>query len=281
MPVGTVMKFARPLQWLSILVLGGFLPVASIALARESHAQAAGQTGGADQTQTTTTPAKKPSGVWHHFGEENKASRAQPRPRPAQASGWHYFGPAGGRSAPAPTTPNAAPRIPRAPPRKPNLAPHTHKAPPRTLRSQRPYRPITTSEMERRMFELINRDRLRSGGGRLRPLRWNEKLAGVARAHSLDMVRRGYFGHIAPDGKSILDRLNNAEIAWKGEGENIAIAQSVAEAETSFMNEPRFQKNHRWNILNPQYTDVGVGIVSGANGEYYITQDFIESTTGR
>lgn len=132
------------------------------------------------------------------------------------------------------------------------------------------------------MFELINRDRLNSANGvHLRPLHWNARLAAIARAHSLDMIRQGYFGHVAPDGQSVIDRLNAARIAWQAEGENIAIAPSVSQAEREFMNEPRFQHNHRWNILNPNYTDVGVGVAKGPHGEYYVTQDFTESKPGR
>jgi uncharacterized protein YkwD len=41
------------------------------------------------------------------------------------------------------------------------------------------------------------------------------------------------------------------------------------------MNEPRFQHNHRANILNANYTDVGIGIIQGPNGSLYITQDFV------
>jgi uncharacterized protein YkwD len=58
-------------------------------------------------------------------------------------------------------------------------------------------------------------------------------------------------------------------------GENIAIYGTVLGAEAAFMNEPRFQHNHRANILNANYTDVGIGIVQGANGSIYITQDFV------
>lgn len=129
------------------------------------------------------------------------------------------------------------------------------------------------------MFNLINRDRANpandDSGVRLRPLRWSEKLEEVAREHSLDMIRRGYFAHVGPDGHSVINRLETAQIAWQAEGENIAIAQTITQAESEFMNEPRNQENHRWNILNPHYNEVGVGIVRAANGEYYITQDFI------
>jgi len=50
----------------------------------------------------------------------------------------------------------------------------------------------------------------------------------------------------------------------------------VFEAESLFMNEPKFQHNHRGNILNPSYTHVGIGIVTGPDGSLYITQDFAE-----
>jgi uncharacterized protein YkwD len=56
-------------------------------------------------------------------------------------------------------------------------------------------------------------------------------------------------------------------------GENIAKCETVTLAETVFMDEPRFEHNHRWNILNPDYTRVGVGIARGSEGMIYITED--------
>jgi uncharacterized protein YkwD len=61
---------------------------------------------------------------------------------------------------------------------------------------------------------------------------------------------------------------------WQAVGENIALYGSVAGAEAAFMNEPRFTKNHRANILDPNFTEVGIGIVQAPNGSLYITQDF-------
>ena len=46
------------------------------------------------------------------------------------------------------------------------------------------------------------------------------------------------------------------------------------------MNEPRFGYNHRSNILDPKYTDVGVGIVKAPDGRYYITQEFLQKPSG-
>lgn len=128
------------------------------------------------------------------------------------------------------------------------------------------------------MFALLNRDRSSAGAP---PLRWNAKLAAVAQAHSRDMLRRDYFAHIGPNGKSVGERLVAAGIDWQAVGENIAIAPTISQAEADFMSEPRHQQNHRWNILNSGYTEVGVGIVEDANGEFYITQDFMKPPSVR
>ena len=52
-------------------------------------------------------------------------------------------------------------------------------------------------------------------------------------------------------------------------------------AQTAFMSEPRFQKNHRGNILNAMYTEVGIGIAQGPDGSLYITQDFVTIPAAR
>ncbi len=134
--------------------------------------------------------------------------------------------------------------------------------------------------LARQMWALVNRDRQNPANaaetrGRALPLKWNEKLSAVALAHSRDMLRRRYFAHVDPEGRTPTDRINAAGIPWRALAENIAVNRTVADAENDLMDEPRFQQNHRGNILNPAYTDVGIGIVQGPNGDLYITQDFI------
>jgi uncharacterized protein YkwD len=70
-------------------------------------------------------------------------------------------------------------------------------------------------------------------------------------------------------------RLHAAGIAWRSAGENIAMEANVRSAETAFMNEPHHGQNHRTNILSPTFTEVGIGIVAGPNGDFYITQEFM------
>jgi uncharacterized protein YkwD len=133
--------------------------------------------------------------------------------------------------------------------------------------------------MEQQMLELLNRDRADSAnmsetGGRALPLQWDEGLAAVARTHSLDMLNQGYFSHQDGQGRTVAQRVEAAGMEWQSVGENIAIYNSVANAEAAFMNEPRFTQNHRANILNARFTEVGIGIVQAPDGSFYITQDF-------
>lgn len=134
--------------------------------------------------------------------------------------------------------------------------------------------------LERQMYNLINRDRAANRGPAgeiLPPLRWSDQVAAVARAHSRDMVAQRYFGHVDPEGRSPGRRLTASGVAWQAAGENIAMDVSVKSAESSFMNEAGGIRNHRSNILSPKFTGVGVGIVAGAGGQLYITQDFMTS----
>lgn len=136
-----------------------------------------------------------------------------------------------------------------------------------------------TQQLEQQMLNLVNRERADPANnpethGRALPLRWNETLAAVARAHSLDMVRQGYFAHEDLYGRSVVGRIEAAGLEWQAAGENIAINSGIVRAEAAFMDEQRFVKNHRSNILSPDFTEIGIGIVYGPNGSVYITQDF-------
>jgi uncharacterized protein YkwD len=238
----------------SAVVFVGLLWAANIACAGPDQAQTSTKPDVATPPQagvkaTQNTPKKKPikSGEWLHFGEGDCASVAgQSHP-----GAWRQFGP-------NPGTPMVVP---------------AELTPRQTFTTNRP------AGLERLMWALVNRERLDPSnsaetGGRAQPLRWNEKLAAVARAHSRDMLEHRYFDHVDREGRTLATRVNAAGIPWRALGENIALNESVPGAEAVFMKEPRFQNNHRSNILNANYTDVGIGIVQGPNGSLYITQDF-------
>ena len=136
------------------------------------------------------------------------------------------------------------------------------------------------SDLEKQMWALVNRDRVdrknfAETGGRAQPLRWNEELAMVARAHSRHMLEQRFIAHVDLEGRTPSARITAAGIPWQATGENIALNPSVRDAEAGFMAEARFQQNHRATILYEKFTDVGIGIVQGPDGNLYITQDFV------
>lgn len=90
------------------------------------------------------------------------------------------------------------------------------------------------------------------------PLIWASDVAGVALAHSADMVDRGYFSHANPEGQSPFDRLTIAGISYSMAAENIAYGYSTPEAVLqAWLNSP----GHRGNIESCGLAEHGVGLV--------------------
>lgn len=123
---------------------------------------------------------------------------------------------------------------------------------------------------ERFAFELVNMDRKRHG---LEPVERDPALDAVARAHSEDMRVADYFAHMSPTTGLPVDRLRRAGYQASASGENIALNDSLAEAQASLM----ASVGHRKNILSPRYTHVGLGLASRVADErtqWWVTQVF-------
>lgn len=116
--------------------------------------------------------------------------------------------------------------------------------------------------------ELLNADRAKNG---LSALKTNSQLTSLAGNYAQDMIDRNFFAHNNPEGQTPFDRMKNAGISYTYAGENLAINSNVTAAETAFMN----SSGHRANILNKNYTDVGVGVRYNNNGSAYVVQEFI------
>jgi uncharacterized protein YkwD len=79
----------------------------------------------------------------------------------------------------------------------------------------------------------------------------------AAQAKAEDMLNRHYFAHYSPDGKSPWQFILSAGYEYDSAGENLAINFITAESEEkAWMNSP----THAANILNPHFTDIGVGV---------------------
>lgn len=121
--------------------------------------------------------------------------------------------------------------------------------------------------VEQEVINLVNVERAKAG---LPALKYDWELARVAKHKSQDMSNRGYFSHTSPTYGSPFTMMKNYGINYKSAGENIAKGQrSAQQVVNDWMNSP----GHRANILNKDFTHIGVGYVS--DGHYW-TQMFIK-----
>lgn len=119
---------------------------------------------------------------------------------------------------------------------------------------------------ERSMFDLANEERRARG---LPALRWDDRLALVARQHASDMYLRGFFSHTNPDGLGPADRLERADVPFSLVAENLALAPSATIAHNRLMG----SEEHRREILGERFTRIGVGVMFGRQG-ILVTQEF-------
>ena len=122
-------------------------------------------------------------------------------------------------------------------------------------------------DLEAEMLELVNEERTKAG---LAPVKADKEMREVARRHSADMFRRGYFSHYTLEGKSPFDRMRDDKVRFRTAGENLAIAPTLKIAHTGLMNSP----GHRANILRPQFGRLGIGVLDGGRRGLMITQNF-------
>ena len=174
--------------------------------------------------------------------------------------------PAAGAAQPAPAPEPAAPAPAPAPPEpeasSTEPAPEPAPAPPKEASSQ--------SSKEQEMINLINSARQSAG---VPALAVSNRLSEAARAKSADMVNLNYFGHSSPTYGRLDGLLASFGIGYSCAGENIAMNTngSVSAAFNSLMNSP----DHRANILDRSFTQVGVGVKMKGDGSCYFTQLFV------
>ena len=121
--------------------------------------------------------------------------------------------------------------------------------------------------VEAEVVRLVNVERAKVG---LPALKNDWELARVAKHKSQDMATKKYFDHTSPTYGSPFTMMKNYGISYRSAGENIAQGQrTAAEVVNAWMN----SSGHRANILNKNFTHIGVGYV--ANGNYW-TQMFIQ-----
>ena len=191
--------------------------------------------------------------------------------------------PAASPTATAPPKPTSTPRPTPTPTRKPDAVSTDSR--------------FSRTELESTVHQLINRYRDEQGRT---ALRWDEDLAALAQAHSLDMAKHDYYRHVNRIGDDSTARARKAGYDCRnplsiGVAENIYLLyghtssirwgdrvtyQWVSQEDLArrFVAGWISSTGHRRNILDGRYTRTGIGVAFGTASDIphgvYITQQF-------
>ena len=120
--------------------------------------------------------------------------------------------------------------------------------------------------LEDRLAERVSEQRREHD---LSALRRDPGLQRAARAHAVDMLERGYTGHVGPDGRSATERVGILDRRFIGAtGENLAehvgvparaVAQQVGPMALQLISGFLDSAEHRKNLLNADYAHHGIG----------------------
>jgi uncharacterized protein YkwD len=129
------------------------------------------------------------------------------------------------------------------------------------------------STIERTAFEKTNEARVQNG---LQPLAWDPLLCKMARMHSEDMARRGYFAHETPEGLEPKDRSRALGLLhFRVLAENIAFNKGFADPGAFAVERWMTSGGHRATIVYIGFQSSAIGSYVAADGSVYLTQVFL------
>lgn len=123
------------------------------------------------------------------------------------------------------------------------------------------------SSIAEQITALVNAERSKAG---LSPVTLDTSLTSAANVRAKESAVS--FSHTRPDGRSFSSILTDNGISYRGSGENLAYGQFSPE---SVMEGWMNSSGHRANILNPNFTKIGVGYYKSSSGTKYWSQLFI------
>jgi uncharacterized protein YkwD len=126
---------------------------------------------------------------------------------------------------------------------------------------------IFLSATEKETFALHNQIRRDRG---IRILCLHPKLQKAARAHSRDMIERIYFSHDTKGrNENFAERIKRYGYNYRKVGENIAWGSGSSGAPRSIMNAWMNSPDHRRNILNRDFRQIGIGVAHADTWQGY------------
>lgn len=132
---------------------------------------------------------------------------------------------------------------------------------------------IKLDAQEQALFDKINAARKAAN---LAPVTINTGLLDLTHFRASDMVKRNYFSHVTPEGTGLMDWLVQRGFDFQDAGEIIhrndyAANKTAEQAFQGYMN----SKAHREIMLDPYFTQVGVGHAVNSKGVHYYAVIFI------
>jgi len=120
-----------------------------------------------------------------------------------------------------------------------------------------------------RVLELTNAERQAAG---LTPLTLSPRLSSAAQNYSQVLAAGACFDHTCGAVPNFADRLGQAGYTgWTAIAENIAAGYPTPDAVIAGW---MASAGHRANMLSPNYSEIGIGVVSGGTYGMYWTQEF-------
>ena len=122
--------------------------------------------------------------------------------------------------------------------------------------------PLLT-EYRQQVLDLVNAARAENGVPALRMS--NRRLNNAAQTRAAELVSS--FSHTRPDGRRCFTVLDENYISYWACGENIAYGYSTPQ---QVMNGWMNSSGHRANILDPDFTEIGIGFVQEGRTCYWV-----------
>ncbi|WP_327178219.1 CAP domain-containing protein [Streptomyces sp. NBC_01335] len=254
----------------AVAAASGMLPGgATYGLSDSSHADRADRadSGGAPDLLTQGTASADPAGRTA-TATATPASRGSERPAAPSKSATPSASasPTEKTASPTPSPTPSVTRTTAAPAPTKSTAPAAPAPTTAAAPATEDPKPAAGTSVQTQVLTLVNQERAKVGCS---PLTLSSSLTSLAQSFSQDMAARDFFDHTDPDGDTPWDRAATAGITGLG-GENIARGQADAQAVMdSWMN----SEGHRANILNCDYTTMGLGVYIADGGPWW-TQDF-------
>jgi uncharacterized protein YkwD len=135
------------------------------------------------------------------------------------------------------------------------------------------HRILEIESLEQQCLDEINRVRRHSG---LPRLNFYDDLLPVARDYSRRMAEQHFFSHSDPDGRTVRERVEEADIRWRMVGENLAYSNGYVNPVAASLHGWMDSAGHRRNILDPDFRLTAIGVWIKEDGTVYFTEIFLK-----